>query len=427
MSDSCDVVVVGGGAAGLAAAIFAAETARAAGRSLSVAVLDGAPRLGTKILVSGGGRCNVTNSVVTAEDFNGSRGSIRRVLGAFDQLACRRWFRSLGVELKVEQTGKLFPVSNRAQTVLHALLRRCADLGVRLQCGKRVLRIERRSVANNGEFDFEFIIHHGAGSMRAPCLILATGGRSLPRSGSDGSGWRLAEALGHSVTPVWPALVPLLLDASFFHTRLAGISVPVELVVQADGKPYDRRRGSLLWTHFGISGPVVLDTSRHWLAVRQQTNAVVALRCNLVPGRDFDAIDRELMGLAVEQPRLTLLAAVGRLLPGRFSAVLLEHLQTDSNLPLAELSRRQRREVTHALTELVLPVRGSRGWNHAEVTAGGVPLSEIDPSTMQSRLVPRLFLAGEMLDCEGRIGGFNFQWAWATGYLAGRAAAYAGH
>ena len=412
--EHCDIAIVGAGAAGLAAAIFAAEAAPGA----RIVVLDGAERIGAKILISGGGRCNVTHDRVTADDFNGDRRVVRAVLAAFDAEATARWFESLGVPLKREPTGKLFPVSDRARTVLDALLARCAALGVEIRAGCRVRSVEG---GVQGASD-EVIIGHARGAIAAQAVILATGGRSVPRTGSDGSGWAIARRLGHSVTETIPALVPLVLDEGFFHARLTGVSLPIELTTRVDDRPVDRRGGSLLWTHFGVSGPVVLDASRHWLMARARGAARVELLCNLLPGWTFERAEAELLQRAERQPRLSVARAVADRMPARLAEELLSFVGVAPGTPLAQLARVQRRTLCHALTALPLPVVRDRGWNYAEATAGGVPLSEIDPHSMASRVVPGLYLAGELLDCDGRIGGFNFQWAWSTGYLAGQAA-----
>lgn len=413
-AETIDVTVVGGGAAGLAAAIAAAERLSAAGRRGSVVVFDGAARIGAKILIAGGGRCNVTNREVVAGDFNGSHNIVRNVLAAFDGAATVRWFASMGVELKCEEHGKLFPVTDKARTVVDALLQRCAQLDVAIRLDHRVAAVRRA-----GE---RFAVLHARGEVSARAVILASGGRSLPRTGSDGHGWEIARALGHSVTPVHPALVPLVLARSMFHRRLSGTSHAAELSTYACGKRVDRRTGSLLWTHFGVSGPVVLDASRHWLAARLRGGAV-ELRCNFLPGGDFAQADEWLVGAAAARPR----QSVGRCLAGRWPERLAECLaaaaRIDSGTALGQLPRDDRRRLAHVLTELVLPVEGDRGWDFAEVTAGGVPLPEIDFRSMESRRTPGLHLIGEMLDCDGRIGGFNFQWAWSTGHIAGRAAA----
>lgn len=414
MNATWDIAVIGGGAAGLAAAIFAAQTAPA----LRVAVFDGTPKLGAKILVSGGARCNVTHERVTADDFNGPRHLIRHILAAFDERAAVRWCESMGVNLKREETGKLFPVTDSAQTVLAALLRRCDELGITILTNHRVHNIS----ANLGLWTLDFGPDHSAHT--AHRVIMATGGRSLPKTGSDGGGWSIVQALGHTVTPTYPALVPLVLAPTMFHEEMSGVSLNVELNTFADGKLIDRRTGSLLWTHFGISGPVVMDASRHWVIAHAEGRKP-RLCCSFLPGVIFADAEQWLIRATAAQPKKLLSAVLQERLPARLADLLPRHIHLQPDQPVGQLPREDRRRLVHALLELELPVLRDRGWNYAEVTAGGVPLSEIDHRTMASRRVPGLYLIGEMLDCDGRIGGFNFQWAWSTGYLAGRTAALA--
>lgn len=409
-----DLAIVGGGAAGLASAIFAAEAAPEGRR---IVILDRARMLGAKILISGGGRCNVTHEKVLVQDFNGSRNIVRNILAAFDADAAVRWFAALGVELKREQTGKLFPVTDSARTVLNALLRRCEELSIAIQTDHRVTEILPPSDANAS-----FTIEHERGRLRCRRIIMCTGGRSLPRSGSDGGGWEILRRLGHSVTQTYPALVPLVLAPEMFHKELAGISQEVTLMVMAGGKRVDSRTGSLLWTHFGVSGPVVMDASRHWV-IADETDRQATLRCNLLPGDSFETAEGRLIKAAASGPKGSVLKQLAERMPDRVAGAVLSYVGIEPALTLGQLSRDARRAVVHALTDLVLPVAQPRGWNYAEVTAGGVPLHEIDYRSMQSRKIPGLYLAGEVLDCDGRIGGFNFQWAWCTGHIAGRAAA----
>ena len=195
----------------------------------------------------------------------------------------------------------------------------------------------------------------------------------------------------------------------------------MELCVVVNGKRIDRRRGSLLWTHFGVSGPVVLDASRHWTTAAAQGDRP-ALLCNLLPGRTFEQAEADWLAATAARPKATLLTHLAARLPERVAVALLRHAGLVPDSVAGQLSRDGRRTLVGALTALVLPVAQPRGWNYAEVTAGGVPLAEIDYRTLQSRRVPGLYFAGEILDCDGRIGGFNFQWAWSTGHLAGRAA-----
>jgi len=417
MDDCADIVIVGAGAAGLAAGIFAAEAARGHGPH-RIVVLDGAKKIGAKILISGGGRCNVTYEQVTHKDFSGSPHIVRNILAAFGVEATRRWFASLGVELKREETGKLFPVTDQARTVLHALTTRCDELGVSIRAHHRVQDIVLRTDGSAGP---SFLIQHEHGTLVARRVILATGGRSLPKTGSDGGGWNMVHRLGHDVTPTYPALVPLVLKPDMFHTELSGVSQEVELTTQVDGRIVDRRRGSLLWTHFGISGPVVMDASRFWTKARGE-GAKVEMRCNLLPDMNREEAERWLKARIADQPKRALAKLMSGHAPDRFAAVLCRFLGIDPSVPSGQVTREQRQALMQGLTGLLLPIERDRGWNYAEVTAGGVPLNEINFRTMESRKVPGLYLIGELLDCDGRIGGFNFQWAWTTGYLAGRSA-----
>jgi predicted Rossmann fold flavoprotein len=412
--DTHDVAVVGAGAAGLAASIFAAEAATRDGHARRIVLLDGAKTIGAKILVSGGGRCNVTHEVVSPIDFFGNRRIIKNVLAALPVEHTVAWFASLGVDLKREETGKLFPVTDKARTILHALVNRCHTLGAGIRPDHRVIDIEKSPEAG-------FILQHSHGTLHAKKVILATGGRSIPKSGSDGFGYGLARRLGHHVTATVPALVPLMLDDRMFHKTLSGLSQEVELTMVVKGRVLDRRTGSMLWTHFGVSGPVIMDASRFWTLGRDQ-GETVEVSVNFLPGQTQEQAKSWLMEQAANNPRRSLLKTWAQQIPGRFAEALCSHVECDPKTAIAQLSRIGRDRLLVALTRFKLPVIHDRGWNHAEVTAGGVPLEEINYQTMESKLVPGLYLIGEILDCDGRIGGFNFQWAWTTGLLAGRAA-----
>lgn len=401
-----DVAVVGAGAAGLMAAIFAARG------GASTVALDGASRLGAKILISGGGRCNVTHERVSADDFNSSnRNLVAKLLRTFDVPDVVAFFADLGVVLKREETGKLFPVSDRAGTVLDALVGEARRAGAELRTSSRVLAIRALEAG--------FALETGAGSITAKRVVLATGGRSIPKSGSDGAGYELARALGHSVGETFPALVPLLLESGHWLMALSGIACDAELsLLGARGKLLRRVGGSMLLTHFGLSGPVVLDMSRHWIAAKREGEATLV--ASFVPGDDFASIDGWLVAAAKESPRRTLLALLRANLTERLAESLIrEGAEVAPDTPLGRLTRDDRRSVAHALTAFPLPVTGERGFGFAEVTAGGVPLEEIDLRTMESRFCRGLHLCGEILDVDGRIGGFNFQWAWASGRAAG--------
>ena len=412
MAPMIDIAIVGAGAAGLMAAIFAGRE-----DGLRVEVFETAARIGAKILISGGGRCNVTHHEVRAADFNGSsRNAIAKVLREMTVQETIAFFEEMDVPLKREPTGKLFPKSDRARSVVDALVTAASSAGARLRTGERVLSIER-----DGD---GFRIVSSKSEILARRVILASGGQSVPKTGSDGAGYEMARALGHSIRPTFPALVPLLLPSGHWLTALKGVSADVELIVASgSGRVLRRESGSMLMTHFGLSGPVVLDISRHWLAARVE-DPTIALHAQFLPGRDFESVERELHDLSREHTRREVGTAVAQWLPPRLAESIVEHGgKLSPSTPLGRLSRQSRRTLAHALTLLPLPVTDQRGWDFAEVTAGGVPLAEIHLDRMESRFAPGLFLCGEICDVDGRIGGFNFQWAWASGKLAGKGAA----
>ena len=400
-----DVVIVGAGAAGLATAIFARQLS---GRA--VHLLDGAAKPGAKILVSGGSRCNVTNAVVTERDYWGGRRTIiRRVLARLPVARTIEFFESLGVPLKEEATAKLFPRSDRARDVLEALLGAARALDVTIRPATRV-----HGVSPDGP---GFWLDTSQGVVRASSVVLATGGLSLPKTGSDGGGLAIASTLGHSLVPTTPALAPLVLAAPGIHERLSGVAQDLELALRVGGKVTERITGPMLWTHFGISGPAALDMSRHWLRARLDRRDVT-LAARLRRGESFESVETGWTNRAASHPRLALQNALAEIVPGSVATALLDRLGLDGSVRLAQLTRDGRRALAHALTELPLPVNDSRGYSYAEATAGGVALDEIDPATMESRKCPGLFLVGEMLDVDGRLGGFNFQWAWSSGRTA---------
>lgn len=404
------MAIVGAGAAGLATAAFLRELAPA----LTVGLLESARTPGAKILISGGGRCNVTNRIVTERDFwGGSPPVIRQVLRAFTADDARAFFLRLGVALHEEPDGKLFPDSNRARDVLDALLNHVHRTGVTLLAAHRVIEVGRTA----GEFTL--VTNHGP--LTARRMVLATGGRSLPKSGSDGAGYELARSLGHSIVETTPALAPLLLDASSdsLHTTLSGVAHPAELTVWVDGRVLDRLTGALLWTHFGISGPVALDTSRVWARATIEGRAT-AVTLSFLPGVRFDEADERLIALARDRPRATWTTLLAPLIPASAAAALVQACGVDPSATAAQVSREQRRTLTRALVEWRLAVTGTRGYNYAEVTAGGVALDQVAPSSLESRACPGLFLAGEILDVDGRLGGFNFQWAWSSARAVAR-------
>jgi len=405
--ETCDVIVVGAGAAGLFAAIHA-------GRSgARVLALDGARTLGAKILVAGGGRCNVTHHAVDEKSYAGSSpNAIKNVLRRYGVPETVKFFEAYGVELKREDTGKLFPTTDDAHTILNALLQAARDAGVEIRHPRRVTAIERTVQG-------DFLVRGEWGEVRAPRVILASGGKALPKSGSDGAGYEFAQALGHTVTDhVYPALVPLILPGTHPLRALSGLTMPATLTLRwATGKVLKELTNSLLCTHFGLSGPCALDISRYWRAAIVDDPGA-GLFANFIVGEREDTLEAKILASrAANAP-----AFLREYVPERLARTLCEVAAVDPATSLRQLTREQRKALARAACAMPLHIEGDRGFTYAEVTMGGVPLSEVKLDTMESRVCPGLHLAGEILDVDGRIGGFNFQWAWATGFLAGGAA-----
>ena len=443
-----DIAVIGAGAAGLMTAIYAARTGCANAsihssasatidhargvdppelrhdttRALRVVALDGAPRIGIKILVAGGGRCNVTHHAVREQDYAGSTpAAIRRVLSRFTVSDCVKFFNQLGVELKQEETGKLFPTTDDAHTVLNALLQAAHDVGVDIRSPMRVQTI---TPLPHGGFE----VAGSWGALRARTVALCSGGKSLPKSGSDGLGLELAKSLGHTVTQhVIPSLVPLVCDAHHWVRTLSGLTLNAEVrVVSGTGKHIVSFTDSMLFTHFGLSGPAVLDISRHLMMERTRDAAASLQICFLHDLKDglknnsklsctLDEADAWLLDAKAQ----SIVSRLREKLPERLAKTLLESVGIATDRTAKQIDRDRRRALAQLLCAAPVEVVGDRGFTHAEVTAGGVPLVELDLSSMHSRKCPGLYLAGEVLDVDGRIGGFNFQWAWASGFVAG--------
>ncbi|MFM8978978.1 MAG: NAD(P)/FAD-dependent oxidoreductase [Planctomycetia bacterium] len=403
-----DALVLGGGAAGL----WAAGTAARRGRR--VLLLEKNPRVGVKVLASGGGACNLTTTLGPREAARWfGRAGERFLAPAFRALppaALREAFEALGVPTEVEEAlEKVWPVSRRAHDVAAALLRRAREAGARVRTATPVTALLREAAG--------WRVHTPHGSTTAPHVLLAVGGRSYARTGTTGDGYAWLAAAGHTVTPLAPALVPLVVEVGWVR-ELAGIALEAGVqVLDAAGRVLLERRRPLLFTHTGLSGPAAMDASR-WFSLPPPAGGPPRLLLDLLPGLSHEAL-RERLERALAAGG-TLAAALPDVLPARLRRALCQVAGAGPDLPAAGVSREVRHALVQALKRLELPVAGTRGWDHAEVTAGGVALDEVDPGTLASRVAPGLFVAGELLDLDGPIGGFSFQAAFATGELAGR-------
>ncbi len=400
--ESADVVVVGGGPAGL----FCAAQLPA---GLDVLVLERMPGPGAKLLLSGSGQANLTHegTVGAFLEHYGAKDHGRFLRHAFAALpndALCRWFTDHGVPIEVREDGKVFPVSRRSQDVLDAVLDACSAHRVRVRTGVRVQSVER---AKDG-----LLVGTGAGAVEGLSVVIATGGASYPQTGSSGDGFRLAAELGHTVVEPRPALTPIEPDPYPF-ADLAGVTVPgASLTLEREERRVAFEQGDLLFTHRGLSGPVVLHLSRSVLPHDR-------LRVSFLNPLRADEVDARVVALCAEHGAARLPAVLSPLgLPDRLVRRLLELAALPPDLIGARVTREARRALVAALTALPLEVSRVGGFGVAMATAGGVALGEVDPRTMGSRLVPGLFFAGEVLDIDGDSGGYNLQAAFSTGALA---------
>jgi predicted Rossmann fold flavoprotein len=403
------VVVIGAGAAGLMAAIFAA------GQGAPVALLETTADGGRKILISGGGRCNVLPSRVDPRQFTtgSSPNTLRNMLRAWPLPEQRAFFEErLGLALVLEEeTGKLFPLSNRARDVRDRLVAEARSRGTEIRFGARATGIEPPLEGRPWR-----VLLDDATPLYAGAVVLATGGLSVPATGSDGAGIRMARAMGHTVHDLYPALTPLTASPPP-HAHLAGVSLDVLLTAPLE-KGSASTRGGFLFTHRGYSGPAVLDISHHAVRSRLAGGPRQTVLASWA-GRD----DRWWEGRLLEARSGSVAPLVRQHLPTRLADTLIVEAGVAPDTPLAHLRRDDRVRLATTLGRYPLPWTGDEGYKKAEVTGGGVALGEVDPRTMESRLQPGLFLCGEILDAFGPIGGYNFLWAWATGRAAGQGAA----
>lgn len=406
------MVVVGAGPAGLMAAIAAAE------QGARATVLEQLPAPGAKLLATGGGRCNLTNTLA-AEAFMARFGRHGRfmqpALEAMDSTSLRAFFDSLGVPTHCPDGQAVFPKSNRAADVLAALLGRCRSLGVTVRTGCAVTGLEApgqaiRAVVTDGEV------------FPAGAVILATGGRSYPELGATGVGYELAGRYGHRIVPPTPALAPLVTREDW-PGRCAGVSLsPARVWIDLPGQSRQGQTGDVLLTHRGLSGPAVLNLSADVAVLLSRRPEGVPLRLDLTPGVSAGQWRQRIDRWQQTAGRRSLRALTAEHVPAAVAAVLCELAGIGPDLPAAHAPAEARQALAALLTAAPLTAVDTEGFAKAIVTRGGVALKDVRPDTMESRLVSGLHFAGELLDLDGPCGGFNLQWAFSSGYLAGRSA-----
>lgn len=410
MSEERSVTVIGGGSSGMMAAISAAR------RGARVTLLERKDRVGKKLLATGNGRCNLTNSDLSLARFHGGdRAFIASVLTRFPSASAVDFFEELGIACVTEAEGRIYPHSGQASAVLDVLRWELERLAVDVRPGYEIKGIARKE---NG-LALQLAAGGGLTARRA---VLACGGSAGPQFGSDGSGQRLAAALGHRLVEPVAALVPLRLRADFLR-KLKGVSFEGRGEVRAGEEVVRSEAGEFLFTDSGISGPPVLQLSRS-AAIALQRNQGPRIVLDLFPGMSLDALDGALEVRFRRQGRKSLADGLVGLLNKRLIPIVLSEAGIDyQTLPGAEISSAARNALVRLLKGWSLEIAGTMPWPEAQVTAGGVDLRDVDPETLESRLVPGLYFCGEILDVDGDCGGFNLQWAWSSGWLAGLSAA----
>ena len=401
MLKSYDVAVVGGGAAGLVAAIRAGRKGR------SVVICDRMPRLGKKLLTTGGGRCNLLNENLAPEAFTTtSRELVASVYGRFGKEAIRGFFKDMGLEM-VSEGARVFPAANQASSVLKVLELEVRRLGVAVETGFEVLRVERTGAS--------FVVGTKEGrKIEARSVILAGGGKSYPALGSNGSSYELAERFGHRIVPPVPSAVPVLVKDKLCHL-LQGQRIRARATSEIGGNAAQTADGEVLFTQYGLSGTAVLDVSESLsIALNRELRTNTAIVLDLVPFMTKEGLAAEFSRRMKDGWADGDLAA--GILPEKFGPAVRELVSKGRREPGAAA-----RALASALKEKRFSVQGTRGWNEAEFTCGGVDAREVDPRTLESRFRKGFYLAGEILDVQGGRGGFNLAWAWASGFVAGLA------
>ncbi|MGI6679720.1 MAG: NAD(P)/FAD-dependent oxidoreductase [Dehalobacterium sp.] len=404
------VIVAGGGASGMMAAIVARR------HGAKVTLLERNPRVGKKILATGNGRCNYTNINTALSCYQGNNPHFaQETLTQFDVTKTIEFFEKLGIAHKIEDLGKVFPRSDQASSVLDVLLYELQALSVEILCDSFVEKIRRK----NGIFKIK--LKNGT-TLTGDRVILASGGKAMPSSGSDGSGYPLAQDLGHTVTPLFPGLVQLKLSGNFFK-QIEGVKFvgKAELIHQEKVVAWDR--GDILFGNYGVSGPPILQISRKAGAILEK-NQIAQLKLSIIDHLSQEELSELLTKRFQNSGTKTLFFSLVGLINKRLIPVLLKESGiSDIKVPAIGISSHEVKKIATILTDWRFVITGTKGWPHAQVTAGGINTKEINPQSMESKLVPGLYFAGEIIDIDGMCGGYNLQWAWSSGFVAGRHAA----
>ena len=404
-----NVIVVGGGAAGMMAAIFAARNGQ------NVTLLEKNEKLGKKIFITGKGRCNITNASEIEDLFSAVISNPKFLYSGFysftnDQVI--HFFEELGVATKIERGNRVFPVSDHSSDVIAALAREMQHLKVKVQ-----LHCEVKELLINNEREIKGVRLANGKKMTADAVVVATGGISYPSTGSTGDGYRFARNCGHKVTELFPSLVPMEVK-EWYAKELLGLSLKNIEIHITDGKKklYDEF-GEMLFTHYGVTGPVILSASS--IVGKTLEKKELVLHIDLKPALTEEQLDKRLLREFEANHNKQFKNAIDSLLPAKLRPVIIELSGIEEEKKVHEITKEERLNLLRLIKDFHMTLTGLRGYNEAIITKGGISVKEIDPGTMESKLIKNLYFAGEVLDLDAVTGGYNLQIAWSTGYLAG--------
>lgn len=402
------VLIIGGGAAGMMAAISARN------HGAEVTLLERNNRVGKKILATGNGRCNYTNVNLSIKNYHGNNPKFAHsFIAKFGVEKTMDFFEKLGITPAIEEEGKVFPLSFQSSSILDVLRFELEDLNVEVITDAYVVDIKKTK-------GFTITTKDGR-KIYGNRIILAAGGNAAPSTGSDGNGFLLAQKMGHQVTETFPGLVQLKLEGDFFK-QVDGVKFPGIAGLYEKDQLIKEDRGDILFTSYGISGPPILQLSRTALEYLNKGKRV-GLRISIIHTKSQEELYEYLQYRFAFMPRKTIETGLIGLINKRLIIPILKEIGIDKNKQIAHISNEEIRKISSILTDLRFNIIGSKSWKDAQITAGGISTDEIDNSTMESKLIEGLYFAGEIVDIDGDCGGFNLQWAWSSGYIAGENAA----
>ena len=429
-----DLVIIGGGAAGIMAAI----SAKRSNPNLTVCIIDRTFALGRKILVCGAGRCNITNihlnEEVDSRYYGASKSFISSIFSQFGYIDIVHFFSELGVELYTERKtdiGKVFPVTDQAKTITAVLENELKILDIKIFLNTEVTSIEKGEMFNIKTRGVELTERqkkeYGESSDNTPkeftskYLVLSAGGKTYPALGSNGSGYDLAMKFGHKIIEVVPSALPLVLSKNIFK-GISGLKMDIEVTSVIGGSEIKKSSDDVMFTDYGLSGPAILNISREISIELNRTNSnkrKCEVKLNFFPGKSVEEVKNILNDRWLRRPNLSLSKSLIGIFPNRICEFLGTYIGYGDEI-VNDLSTSQKDKVFNVLTSLLVEVSETRSWNEAEFTAGGIDTNDVKDSTLESKLIKGLYLAGEILDVDGDVGGFNLSWAWASGYVAGK-------